>query len=207
MPFPTPVAFRVSQRKLLEAVLEGHSPALEHLGRQLDTCGDEAIHTTGANAGRHEVADSVPSFVCIGLLKSENIVHADHVYLQRADERIKFSERALLALAPYLEEDGNGLILRIDGSGEVCPCNLVPLSFGNVNPRPSLDLLLSSFFVSDAPWNETGWNNEQVDGLVHEPDRESVAQLEQRNVRAGQGDAQLVRDVQETVQRRFRDRF
>ena len=41
-----------------------------------------------------------------------------------------------------------------------------PLSFGNVNPRPSLDLLLSSFFVSDAPWNETGWNNEQVDGLV-----------------------------------------
>ena len=41
-------------------------------------------------------------------------VHADHVYLQRSDERIKFSERALLALAPYLEEDGNGLILRID---------------------------------------------------------------------------------------------
>lgn len=41
-----------------------------------------------------------------------------------------------------------------------------PLSFGNINPRPSLDLLLSSFFVSDAPWNETGWNNEQVDGLV-----------------------------------------
>ncbi len=41
-----------------------------------------------------------------------------------------------------------------------------PLAFGNVNPRPSLDLLLSSFFVSSAPWSETGWNNEKVDRLV-----------------------------------------
>jgi peptide/nickel transport system substrate-binding protein len=41
-----------------------------------------------------------------------------------------------------------------------------PLTFGNVNPRPSLDLLLSSFFVSSAPWNETGWKSERVDRLV-----------------------------------------
>lgn len=41
-----------------------------------------------------------------------------------------------------------------------------PLGFGNVNPRPSLDLLLSSFFVSSAPWNETAWKNERLDQLV-----------------------------------------
>jgi peptide/nickel transport system substrate-binding protein len=41
-----------------------------------------------------------------------------------------------------------------------------PITFGNINPRPSLDLLLSSFFVSNAPWNETGWSNEKLDQLV-----------------------------------------
>lgn len=41
-----------------------------------------------------------------------------------------------------------------------------PLGFGNVNPRPSIDLLLSSFFVSSAPWNETGWHNPSFDQLV-----------------------------------------
>lgn len=41
-----------------------------------------------------------------------------------------------------------------------------PLSFGNVNPRPSIDLLLSSFFVSSAPWNETNWHHPGFDQLV-----------------------------------------
>jgi peptide/nickel transport system substrate-binding protein len=40
------------------------------------------------------------------------------------------------------------------------------LSFGNVNPRPSLDLLFSTFFKSDAPWNESAWNNPQFDQLL-----------------------------------------
>lgn len=41
-----------------------------------------------------------------------------------------------------------------------------PLSFGNTNPRPTADLLFSTLFKSDAPWNESGWKNEQFDQLL-----------------------------------------
>src|SRR6266513_132939 len=41
-----------------------------------------------------------------------------------------------------------------------------PLGFGNVNPRPTADLLFSTCFKSDAPWNESGWQNEQFDQLL-----------------------------------------
>ena len=41
-----------------------------------------------------------------------------------------------------------------------------PFSGGNVNPRPSADSLLTLFFKSDAPWNETGWKNERFDQLL-----------------------------------------
>jgi len=41
-----------------------------------------------------------------------------------------------------------------------------PLGFGNVNPRTSADQLFTQFFKSDAPWNESGWKNEQFDQLV-----------------------------------------
>ncbi|NHN37860.1 ABC transporter substrate-binding protein [Pseudomaricurvus alcaniphilus] len=41
-----------------------------------------------------------------------------------------------------------------------------PLSFGNINPRPSLDLLFSLFFKSSAPWNESAWKNPQFDQLL-----------------------------------------
>jgi peptide/nickel transport system substrate-binding protein len=42
----------------------------------------------------------------------------------------------------------------------------VPLGFGNINPRPSADILLTLFFKSDAPWNESGWKNEHFDQLL-----------------------------------------
>lgn len=42
----------------------------------------------------------------------------------------------------------------------------VPLGFGNINPRPSADILLTLFFKSDAPWNESGWNNPHFDQLL-----------------------------------------
>ena len=48
----------------------------------------------------------------------------------------------ILSSFTYLESDtcfgcGAGLThVYIDGSGEVCPCNLVPLSFGRVTERP-----------------------------------------------------------------------
>jgi len=41
-----------------------------------------------------------------------------------------------------------------------------PLGFGNTNPRPTADLLFSTYFKSDAPWNEAGWKSEQFDQLL-----------------------------------------
>jgi peptide/nickel transport system substrate-binding protein len=41
-----------------------------------------------------------------------------------------------------------------------------PLGFGNTNPRPTADLLFSTLYKSDAPWNESGWKNEQFDQLL-----------------------------------------
>ncbi|WP_248731350.1 ABC transporter substrate-binding protein [Pseudomonas sp. MWU13-2517] len=41
-----------------------------------------------------------------------------------------------------------------------------PLGFGNINPRPNADVMFSQFFQSKAPWNESGWQNEQFDQLL-----------------------------------------
>lgn len=41
-----------------------------------------------------------------------------------------------------------------------------PLTFGNSNPRPTADLLFSTLYKSDAPWNESGWKNERFDQLL-----------------------------------------
>ncbi|NDL62227.1 ABC transporter substrate-binding protein [Acerihabitans arboris] len=41
-----------------------------------------------------------------------------------------------------------------------------PLGYGSINPRPTLDMLFSQFYRSDAPWNESGWKNPQFDRLV-----------------------------------------
>ena len=41
-----------------------------------------------------------------------------------------------------------------------------PLGFGNVNPRPSADMLFTLFFKSNAVWNESGWKNEKFDQLL-----------------------------------------
>jgi len=40
-------------------------------------------------------------------------VEADQLYQKRGDERIKFTDRTLLAMAPYLDEGTAGFILRI----------------------------------------------------------------------------------------------
>jgi len=42
----------------------------------------------------------------------------------------------------------------------------VPLGYGNINPRPSADILFTQFFKSDAQWNESGWKNAQFDQLL-----------------------------------------
>lgn len=40
-------------------------------------------------------------------------VHRDQLYLRRGDERIRFSDRALMAMALLLEETPDGFIIRI----------------------------------------------------------------------------------------------
>jgi peptide/nickel transport system substrate-binding protein len=41
-----------------------------------------------------------------------------------------------------------------------------PVGFGNINPRPSADILFTLFFKSDAPWNESGWKSDKFDQLL-----------------------------------------
>lgn len=42
----------------------------------------------------------------------------------------------------------------------------VPVGFGNVNPRPTADIIFTQFFSSDAPWNESGWHNARFDRML-----------------------------------------
>lgn len=42
----------------------------------------------------------------------------------------------------------------------------VPVGFGNINPRPTADILFSLFFQSSAAWNESAWKNEKFDQLL-----------------------------------------
>ncbi|MRV70472.1 ABC transporter substrate-binding protein [Duganella sp. FT92W] len=41
-----------------------------------------------------------------------------------------------------------------------------PLSFGNISPRPTVDLMFTLFFKSEASMNESGWKNEKFDQLL-----------------------------------------
>lgn len=67
--------------------------------------------------------------------------------LQYQSEVAEDAGLPILSTFTYLESSeafgcGAGLThLYIDGSGEVCPCNLIPLSFGNINKEP-LDPIL-----------------------------------------------------------------
>jgi peptide/nickel transport system substrate-binding protein len=40
------------------------------------------------------------------------------------------------------------------------------MTFGNINPRPTVDLMFSLFYKSDAPMNVSGWKNEKFDQLL-----------------------------------------
>lgn len=41
-----------------------------------------------------------------------------------------------------------------------------PIGYGNINPRPTADILLTLFFKSDAPWNESRWKDPKFDALL-----------------------------------------
>ena len=44
----------------------------------------------------------------------------------------------------------------------------VPLGFGNVNARPTADIIFTQFFSSHAPWNESAWHDPRFDRLLLE---------------------------------------
>jgi len=44
----------------------------------------------------------------------------------------------------------------------------VPVGFGNVNPRPTADIIFTQFFASNAPWNESGWHDARFDRMLLE---------------------------------------
>jgi peptide/nickel transport system substrate-binding protein len=44
----------------------------------------------------------------------------------------------------------------------------VPVGFGNINPRPTADIIFTQFYSSTAPWNESGWRNARFDKLLLE---------------------------------------
>ncbi len=41
-----------------------------------------------------------------------------------------------------------------------------PFVYGNINPRPTANILLTLFFKSTAPWNESHWKNPAFDKLL-----------------------------------------
>lgn len=43
-----------------------------------------------------------------------------------------------------------------------------PIHFGNVDARPSPDILFSQFYASDAPWNESQYKSEKFDSMLLE---------------------------------------
>lgn len=43
-----------------------------------------------------------------------------------------------------------------------------PMHFGNINPRPTADLLFSLFYASDAAWNESRFKSDRFDKLLIE---------------------------------------
>ena len=43
-----------------------------------------------------------------------------------------------------------------------------PIHFGNINPRPTPDILFSLLYASDAPWNESQYKSEKFDKMMIE---------------------------------------
>lgn len=45
---------------------------------------------------------------------------------------------------------------------------VAPVHFGNINPRPTPDILFSLLYTSDAPWNESKFSDPKFDSMVAE---------------------------------------
>lgn len=56
-----------------------------------------------------------------------------------------------------------------------------PLHFGNINPRPTPDILFSLLYASDAPWNESKFKNPTFDKMLIEA-RGSLDQAKRKQI-------------------------
>jgi peptide/nickel transport system substrate-binding protein len=56
-----------------------------------------------------------------------------------------------------------------------------PIHFGNINPRPTPDILFSLLYKSDAPWNESRFSSEKFDKMLLEA-RGSLNQTRRREI-------------------------
>lgn len=63
-----------------------------------------------------------------------------------------------------------------------------PLTFGNINPRPTVDLMFSQFFQSKALQNESGWSDARFDRLLLEARRST----DEAHRKAIYGEMQLI---------------
>ncbi|TIQ24586.1 MAG: ABC transporter substrate-binding protein, partial [Mesorhizobium sp.] len=53
--------------------------------------------------------------------------------------------------------------------------------FGNINPRPTPDILFSLLYASNAPWNESQYKSEKFDKLLIEA-RGSLDQAKRKEI-------------------------
>lgn len=56
-----------------------------------------------------------------------------------------------------------------------------PIHFGNINPRPTPDILFSLLYSSDAPWNESHYKSEKFDKMLIEA-RGSLDQEKRKSI-------------------------
>ncbi|RFB79817.1 ABC transporter substrate-binding protein [Methylovirgula sp. 4M-Z18] len=45
---------------------------------------------------------------------------------------------------------------------------VAPIHFGNINPRPTPDILFSLLYGTEAPWNESQYKDQKFDKMLHE---------------------------------------
>jgi MoaA/NifB/PqqE/SkfB family radical SAM enzyme/SAM-dependent methyltransferase len=146
-----PGAFRIALRGLGLAAEAGLYPYVIAVATREFLAGDlDAFLRFAAGAGAREVHLLEP--VPVGRLAGRNEVvlrAAERQAILDAQRRVAGDETLpILSTFAYLESPdtfgcGAGLThLYVDGSGEVCPCNQVPYSFGNLEREP-LDAILA----------------------------------------------------------------
>lgn len=90
-------------------------------------------------------------------------------------------------MAMVLQQAGQGIgmnfdIKRVPSDGYWSNYWLkAPMHFGNINPRPTPDILFSLLYASSAPWNESQYKSEKFDRLLLEA-RGSLDQAKRKQI-------------------------